>query len=46
MGPDHLQTVVVGLPVVDDNGQIQRLRQLQLFVEDLLLELPGGFSSQ
>ena len=41
VGPNHLQAVVVGLPVVDDDGQVQLLRQLQLLVEHLLLVLPG-----
>ena len=42
VGLHHLQAVPVGLPVVDDDGQPQLLRQLHLGVEHLPLELTGG----
>lgn len=35
------EAVLVGLPVVDDNGQAEGLCQLQLAVEHVLLESPG-----
>ena len=42
MGPDNIQAVLMGLPVVDDNGQTQFLCQLQLLVQYLLLMGTGG----
>ena len=36
------KAVPVGLPVVDDDRQVQLLRQGQLAAEHLLLKLPGG----
>ena len=45
VGPDHVQAVLVGVPVVDDGGEIQLLRQGELGVEHLPGEGPplGGF---
>ena len=42
MGPNHLQTVLVGLPVMDDDRQVQLRRQLQLPGKHLLLKFSGG----
>ena len=41
VGLDRLQTVAVGLTVVDDHRQPQLLRQLHLGMEDALLEVVG-----
>ena len=41
MLPHDGEAVLVGLPVVDDNGQAEGLCQLQLAVEHVLLESPG-----
>ena len=39
--PDNGHAVLVGLPVVDDDRQVQLLRQGQLGPEHRLLPLPG-----
>ena len=44
--PHYGQAVGVGLPVVDDDGQVQDLGQLELGPEDLLFAGPGGTSFQ
>lgn len=35
--PDNGQAVLMGFPVMDDNGQMEGLGQLQLAAKDILL---------